>query len=401
MTEPIRVAWIALSRQVGGAERQMLALAERLPRDRFAPELIVGAEVPLLVDRAAVSRIPVRSIEPAGAAADAVPDTGVVDAFRSRVAKAGRLVRICRIARYDVIDAWLYPADIAAALARPIIRSPIVFSGRRNIDPHGRFGRLEPQVEAAANRWTDTVVANSQAAADHAVRTQRVRPEQVRIIRNGVELPEPIAAEERAARRRALGASDAEVVIGSVASYTPVKRLDVLVAAFALVAGEFPTARLELVGEGPGRAALEAQVRALGLEERVCLHGFEVAPERLYPAFDIVALSSEREGLPNSLLEAAAAGNAIVSTPAGGASEIVVDGETGLLVPVGDVTALGGALVRLAGDPELARRLGAGARQHVEQRFGMDRFVAEFAALYEERVAARRRRDRPIRSPAA
>jgi glycosyltransferase involved in cell wall biosynthesis len=177
-----------------------------------------------------------------------------------------------------------------------------------------------------------------------------------------------------------------------VASYTPTKRLDLLLDAFAVVARDAPDSRLELIGEGPLRTKLEAQVRALGLGERVCLHGFEPDPERLYAAFDVVALSSDREGLPNALLEAGAAGRAIVSTAAGGATEIVVDGETGLLVPIGDVGAFAAALACLVRDPDLRDRLGQAARSHVERTFGMDRFVAEFGALYEERVAARSRR---------
>jgi glycosyltransferase involved in cell wall biosynthesis len=131
---------------------------------------------------------------------------------------------------------------------------------------------------------------------------------------------------------------------------------------------------------------------ALGLDGRVCVHGYEPMPERLYPAFDVVALSSDREGLPNALLEAGAASCAIVSTAAGGSGEIVIDGETGLLVPIGDVPALAGALDCLVREPELRRRLGSAARAHVERAFGMDRFIAEFGALYEERIEARRRR---------
>lgn len=391
MTAPIRIAYISLSPQVGGAERQMLALAERLPRDRFAPELIVGAVAGPLVERAQRAGIPVRSIEPPADPTPGAPATGPIGRLRTRAAKGTRLVRIVRAARYDIIDAWLYPADVAVALARPLMRSPLVVSGRRNIDPHGRFGPLEPVVEAIANRLTDTVVANSRAAADHAIATQRVRPDRIRIIRNGVEVPGPVEPAERAQRRQLLGASDGDLVVGCVASYTPAKRLDRLVEAFALVARAHPTARLELIGDGPGRAALEAQVRAAGLADRVCLHGFEGDPERLYPAFDIVALSSEREGLPNALLEAGVAGRAMVATAAGGAGEIVIDGETGLLVPVGDGAALAAALGRLAADAALRDRLGEAARRHVERVFGMDRFVAQFAELYEERVAARRR----------
>ena len=394
MTAPVRVAYITLSRQAGGAERQMLTLAERLPRDRFAPELIAGVDAPDQVERARRAGIPVRSLDSPIDPMGHTPSSGqsVIGAVTSRAAKGARLVRTVRAARYDILDAWLYPADVAMALIRPIVRMPIVLSGRRNIDPHTRFGLAAPVVESLANRLTDTVVANCQAAADHAIAAQHVRPEQVRIIRNGVAIPDPISVEERTARRRELAVDDDAVIIGCVASYTPAKRLDRLVAAFAMVARERPRARLELVGEGPGRTELEWQVRSLGLDGRVCLHGYVREPERWYPAFDLVALSSEREGLPNTLLEAAAAGTAAVATAVGGTVEVVVDGETGLLVPNGDGAALASALERLIDDVELRRRLGGAARERAALAFGMDRFVGEFAALYEARIGARRHR---------
>jgi glycosyltransferase involved in cell wall biosynthesis len=181
-------------------------------------------------------------------------------------------------------------------------------------------------------------------------------------------------------------------VIGCVARYDGRKRLDLLIDAFSRVARNGSRVRLELIGDGPLRGHLEGQVKGLGLGDRVCLHGFEAAPEHLYPAFDIVALASDREGLPNVLLEAGAAGCAMVATAAGGAVEIVIDGMTGLLVPVNDVDALAGALGRLVADPDLRVSLGMAARRHVAEAFGMDRFVAEFATLYEDAVDRRRRK---------
>lgn len=137
------------------------------------------------------------------------------------------------------------------------------------------------------------------------------------------------------------------------------------------------------------RPALEQQVREFGLESRVRLHGTELNPELLYPAFDLAVRASSREGLPNALLEAGAAGRPMLATAAGGSDEIVIDGRTGLLVPVDDGAALAEAIRRAVSDAGLRQRLGRAAREHVATTFGMDRFVAEFAVLYEEQVAAR------------
>lgn len=375
---PLRVAYLPASLRPGGAERQMLALAERLPRDRFTVDFVTLSGAGEYDTRAEAAGARVRSL---GSGTE--PNVGRVVRGWRRASKIIRYAALARSARYDIIDAWLYPADVLAALARPLCRTPVVIAGRRNIDPQDQFGRLEDPVGALVRRWTDMIVANSAAVAAHAIAHQGIDPAKVRVIRNGVEVREPVTRGERALARRALGARDDEILVGCIANYRDVKRLDLLVDAFgALVRAGFPV-RLELIGEGPMRSSLEHQVRTEGLAELVCLHGSvpDVAP--LYAGLDVVVQSSEREGLPNALLEAGAAGRAIVATDAGGSSEIVIDGETGLLVPVGDAVGLASSIRRMVTDTYARQRLGSAARSHVARAFGMDRFVAEFAQLYE------------------
>jgi glycosyltransferase involved in cell wall biosynthesis len=265
-----------------------------------------------------------------------------------------------------------------------------VITGRRNVDPQQFFGPLERTVASLVGRLTDVVVANSAAVASNAINAGGVSSEKIRIIRNGVVVRPPVSAAERLVRRRALGIDDLnDVVIGCVANYSPVKRHDLLIEAFAALQDRRQMVRLVLVGEGPLRSALERRIRELGLEARVRLHGSEVDPEPLYAAFDIVVQASSREGLPNALLEAGGAGRALVATDAGGSGEIVLDGRTGLLIPVEDRAALVSALYGLVSDPDLRDRLGLAAREHVVATFGMDRFVAEFAQLYEEQAASK------------
>lgn len=382
----IRVAYLPATLRPGGAERQMLALAERLPRDRFEVDFLAIVGHGPYDERAMVSGARVRALgSPSG------PSDGMVRKGLKRVSKIGRFISVVRKARYDVVDAWLYPSDVMAAFGRPLTRTPVVIAGRRNTDPRDQFGPAERVVEFATNRLIDVVVANSAAAAALAVDTQGVDPARMRIIRNGVLLPEPSSPAERALRRHDLGASDGEILVGCVANYRDVKGLDGVIDAVGGLIREGLPLRLELVGEGDLRPELERQIRDLGLQEQVCLHGALLDVEPLYAAFDIVVQGSHREGLPNVLLEAGAAGRAIVATSAGGSAEIVVDGRTGLLVPVNDIAALATAIRRVATDIALREQLGAAARDHIETAFGMERFVAEFASLYEALVAAKRR----------
>ena len=364
----------------------MLLLAERLPRDRFQVEFVTLAGTGEYDARARAAGVGVRSLGP-----PPPPDLGMLARVARRVGKTRRYVGIARAAHYDVIDAWLYPADVLAALLRPLTRTPVIVAGRRNLgDFHPSFGPHDRAMSAIARRLTDAVVANSAAVAADTLAREHLDPAKLRIIRNGVEPIEPLSAEERAGRRSALGVADDELLIGCVANYRPVKRLDLLIDAFAALDMASSRLRLVLVGEGQIQADLQRQIDALGLEGRIRLHGSVADPRPLYGAFDVVVQSSKSEGLPNALLEAAAAGLPIVATAAGGTGEIVIDGRTGLLVPNDDLAALTSALHRVAADASLRATLGAAARGHVATTFGVDRFVAEFAALYEE-LAARKR----------
>jgi len=382
----IRVAYLPASLRPGGAERQMMALAERLPRDRFQVDFLAIVGRGSYDGRAEAAGSRVQALGSPSGPGDSVVRKGI-----KRIGKIGSYISAVRKARYDVVDAWLYPSDVMAAFARPFTRTPVVIAGRRNVDPRNQFGIAERAVGAATNRLTDLVVANSAAAAALAVETQGVDPAGIRVIRNGVIVPMLASAAERALRRAELGATDGDILVGCVANYRDVKGLDGVIDAVAGLIGDGLPLRLELVGDGDLRPQLERQIRSLGLEERICLHGAVLDVEPLYPAFDIVVQGSLREGLPNVLLEAGAAGRPIVATAAGGTPEIVIDGQSGLLVPVNDRVALAAAIRRVATDPTLRDQLGAGAREHVSTAFGMDRFVAEFADLYETLVAAKRR----------
>jgi glycosyltransferase involved in cell wall biosynthesis len=386
---PWRIAYLPASLQPGGAERQMLALAAGLPKDRFTVEFMILSGPGIYDEQAQQAGARLRFLGSMPTGHEALPAK-----MARRIGKVVRYAQVARGTRYDVVDAWLYPSDVLAALMRPLTRTPIIIAGRRNVDPQTAFGPFERPVTALSGRLTDVVVANSEAAARRAIEVDRVDPAKIRIIRNGVVLPPQPAPGERERLRRAWDATDDEIVIGCVANYSPVKRHEQLIAAFGALVADGQRARLVLVGEGPMRPAMEEQIRALGLAAVVRLTGSTPDARAVYAGFDVAAQASCREGLPNALLEAAAAGRPIVATDAGGSGEIVLDGETGLLVPVDDEAAIVGALRRLVTDADLRRRLGAAAHDHAARAFGMDRFVAEFADLYEGQARARRLSER-------
>jgi glycosyltransferase involved in cell wall biosynthesis len=380
----LRIAYVA-GLTIGGAERQQLALAEHLPRDRFAVEFIVLGERSANARAAEALGVPVHVLGSARRATSPLP----VFALRA----AGRVAAYLRTVRrghYDIVDAWLYHAYALAALTRPVSGAPILIAGRRSLSAYKRrFGPLERILDGLARRSADVIVANSAAVVEDVVAREGIARSRLRLIRNGVVPAPELSAERRAELRAGWGVAPDALVIGCIANPRPGKGLELLVRIMGDLRAEGRAVHLVVIGEGPLRPTLEAQIAAAGLERVVILPGAVPDARPLYGAFDVVVQASEAEGLPNALLEAAAAGRAIVATAAGGTSEIVEDGRTGSLVPVGDEPALRLALARMLDEPDLRARTGDAAREHVLTTFGLERMVAETAALYEELARAR------------
>jgi glycosyltransferase involved in cell wall biosynthesis len=371
----------------GGAERQMLLLAERLPADRFQVSFVVlGRDTPLADEARALGAtvhilgVPRRRETPP-------------PVFAAKVAsRVLGYIRLCRRERYDIVDAWLYHGYGLAAMTRPLTGVPVLVSGRRSLSGFKeRFGPLERAVDAVARRASDAFVANSEAVADDVARRERIARHRIRVIRNGVEVPEPLDEARRRTIRAGWGVPASSPVIGVIGTMKRGKGQDRVVRAMPGLLEAVPEVRLVLLGDGPERPELEALVTRLGLGDRVLIVGSVPSAWKLYGALDMVASASDAEGMPNVVLEAAAAARAIVATDAGGTREIVADGETGILVPVGDDAALGRALVGLLRQPEERARLGRAARARAIAEFGVERFVNETAAFYHEIVTASRR----------
>lgn len=375
-TRRLRVGYVSTSLDIGGAERQMVALAERLPKERFEIEFVLFTHKGPLADAA----------EAAGVRAHVV-------GWARRKSRLHwlhwpwdlvKLAWCLRRGRYSIVDARLFHAYGLSALVMPAARFPVLISGRRALTEINPSGPIERILDALARRRSDALVAVAEAVRDDVARNEHIDPARIRVIRNGVLIPPPMPPAERTAIRAGWGFGPVDLVVGAVANLKRGKGLEHLLRVVAKLRSEVPSMRLVIVGEGPLRPVLEALVTELVLGDVVRLHGLDPDARRLYGAFDIFAHASESEGSSNAVLEAAAAALPIVATRAGGTGEAIVDGESGLLVPVNDNVALSAALLRVAQDPDLGARLGAAARKRVATVFGMERMVAEFAALYEE-----------------
>jgi L-malate glycosyltransferase len=245
----------------------------------------------------------------------------------------------------------------------------------------GRGGGLATRL---AYRSAHAALANSPRVAEYLARVDRVPRRRIAVVPNFIDESAftPLATEFRQTLRQELQLPDGAVTIGVVANLRPVKDHGTLIMALAILAPRWPHTRIVLVGDGESRAELERLASALGVREQVIFAGHRPNDPNLNSLFDISVLCSKREGLPNSILEAMAAGRPVVATDVGAVGDAVVDGETGLLVPASSPERLAAALETLLVDPARAERLGAAGRRRAQAMYSPGAALGALEELY-------------------
>ena len=326
---------------------------------------------------------------PAMEAAEALgARTFVLGDAPDRLSRLIQLARLMRSERVAVANGHNPTGGLYAALAGKLAGVPVVVRTEHSIHYRGRHSALYPSlIEPLVTLLTRRVIGVCEAVREsHAVRLRWAESRFVTIA-NGIS--QARAARAREAVRNELGIAEGGRVVLTIASLTPQKAQHVLIDAFAWLHPRVPGARLLIAGEGPLQAALESRARASGAGDRVRFLGPRADVADLVQAADLFALSSVREGLPITLLEAMRAGCPAVATHVGGAREAIEDGVTGRIVPPGEPVALGQALLELLSDPVRARALGAAGRERWARCFTAERMVSETEALYRAELRAR------------
>ena len=299
------------------------------------------------------------------------------------MALTSKIVEISRRAPLDVVHAhYALPHAVAANLARDILRADGDPAPRIVTTLHGTDITLigsDPSF-LPLTRFTiatsDAVTAPSLWLADATRRALAIPPGiAIHVVPNFVDVdrftPAPTGG----------GPPRDRPVIVHVSNFRPVKRVDDVIAVFARLRASRP-ARLRLVGDGPERPRIEADVAARGLTADVDFLGERGDLPDILRDADLFLLPSETESFGLAALEAMACGIPVVASAVGGLIEVVADGEAGFLRPVGDVPALTDAAERLLSDEALRRAMGAAARRTAETRYRIDPAIDRYLDIY-------------------
>ena len=302
---------------------------------------------------------------------------------------AWKLSRVLLAMRPTVIHAHDAHAVAMVALARSMgpRRPPPRFVVSRRVDFHIRRN--------AFSRWKYAQVDRFLCASD-AIRAMLandgIPARCMATVHDGVDL-DRVAAARKLDVRADLGLAPDTLLVGNVAALVPHKGHRYLIEAAATVVRRVPDARFVIVGEGELETALKRQVKDLHLERQVLLTGFRPDALSLQMGFDLFAMSSVTEGMGSALLDAMAMGQATVATRAGGIPEVIVDGQTGILVQTRDAHALASAIVRLLEEPDRRTRFGAAGYERVRQCFSVEQMLQRTIDAYDHLADTPRARD--------
>jgi glycosyltransferase involved in cell wall biosynthesis len=288
-----------------------------------------------------------------------------------------RLARLIRDERPDLVHLHSrIGADLMGGIAARLTGVPVVHT-RRVDNPEARW------LVALKYRLHDRVIAISEGIA-RVLRGEGLPPEKLRVVRSAVDWQRYAGPGDRAAAAARLGVPATGPWLAVVAQLIERKGHRFLLRALPPLVAAHPDLRVFFFGQGPQGPDLARQIQALGLGAHVTLAGFRDDLDELLPCLDLLVHPALMEGLGVSLLQAASAGVPIVASRAGGIPEAVRNGENGLLVPPGDVAALGAALAALLADPARRRALGTGGRALMAREFSIDAMVEGNLGVYRE-----------------
>jgi glycosyltransferase involved in cell wall biosynthesis len=362
---PIRIGYVIGQLTRGGAERQLYELVKGLDRARFPCVVYcLSEDVAPYGDLLAATGAPVRILS------------------RARRLDVGRALALARLARADnlqILHSFLIHASGYAWPAQRMARVPHLITSARNCRP---AGFLRDRIIRRAFRASDAVVCNGEAVRAFVARHYGTAPARCRVIHNGVDLgrfapPGPGADREPGP------------VIATVGRLVPQKDLPLFLEAAALLRRAVPASRFRVIGDGPGRAALEQAAAGLGLADAVAFLGERADVPDLLRSADVFWLTSAWEGLPNVLLEAQASALPVVARDVGAAREVVRHGVTGYLVEGRDAGEFASRTRGLLAHPEEALAMGRAGRRRVEDAFSLEAMVRSTERLYRD-VAGRR-----------
>lgn len=366
----MRICHLISSNNFFGAERVVVELSASLARQGIVlfVGLITGNELLVEIFRDAIAdlRVPV------------VPFNGQGSINGKTIKDIGKF--LCKN-RIDLVHCHGYKSNLYALLAKKIY-SPetVLFATNHNWIGATFREKIYQKIDSITLRFYTKIIAVSENVKTH-MESSGLGKKDITIIANGINVHDSDFETTISQARELLGLSMEDFVIGNLARFTPEKDQIALVKAISKMQ-DLPRLKLVLVGDGPDLKGVQDLVVSLGVEEYVFFTGNRSDARKLFCAFDIFALVSTNEGLPMVLLEAMAAGVAVIATRVGAVLKVAIHGDNALLIPPSQQKELIEAIRVLYGDVKMRQRFAVRGRERVTQLFSGDAMAEKYLQEY-------------------
>lgn len=372
---PIKIVYIIGTLEVGGAEKHLVELITRLDQTSFEPKVYCLSKGGPLRDVLASRGIEVKVFSLRG-----LKGLDLVSAIPVVL----RLWRSLLADRPAIVHTYLFWANVIGGLLSRLSGVPILITSRRSLgffkDGKPHYQRLENLV----NTWTTVVTVNSKGVLQDVLSREKIEPEKIRLIYNGVDTQKFAQDGSGQKVRSEIGISLDTPVVGCIANLIPYKGHKDLLQAMQIVLTEYPKTKLLLVGRNDRDYYRELSSLALqlGVAGAVVYAGPRTDIVDVLSAIDILVLPSHEEGFSNVILEGMAAGKPLVVTDVGGNPEAVIGGETGLVVPPRSPENLAKAINQLLVNANLRTAFGIKSQERAKRYFSISQTVSSFEQLY-------------------
>jgi glycosyltransferase involved in cell wall biosynthesis len=364
--KPVSIAIIAGQLVIGGAEKQLYLWLACLDRTRFAP--VVVTLHPGFNDYWE-SRIEALSI----------PVFGILRR-RNRLARLLEILRVLRPYHPKLIHGWHLFASLYAGAAAKLMGAKSIGSLRGSFQSF-RNGHLESILSLVL---VDSILVNSDSAGEQLKENRKRKNKDIHVVVNAVENPVNNRLEIRESLSSRFDIPAERLWIGSLGRLEAGKRFDLLIKVMAMLQDDVQDFQFLLIGDGPDEFHLKRMAEDLGIHTHITFAHEIPDAGKFLSALDIFCFASLDEGLPNVIMEAAAAGVPIVSWRLPFIEELLDGGKAGSLVePVGDIINFKNNVLNLIRSPQLRIETGKAGQHHVLKNFSLERFIQQMTDVYE------------------
>ncbi len=292
-----------------------------------------------------------------------------------------KLVNYIRREQFQIVQCFFLEGNVVGVLSAKIARVPHILAARRNLGYWNSPFRI--YWLRLLKYFTSGYVANCQAVKEYVRTAEKVLPDKIQVLYNGVDLNYYNAPQSKGGGR--IFPPD-KIIVGLVANLKKIKGIQYFLEASRLVSVKRKDLQFVIIGGGYEEERFKKMASRLGLEKTVCFLGIKEDIRPYLHSFDMAVNSSLTEGFSNSILEYLATGLPVIATKVGGNSELVEDGVNGFLVPPADSQALTDKILVLAENQELRNRFGQKGRKRAEEKFSLTRQMARLEEFYSDLV---------------